>query len=127
MNYFLERFGTKYKKDIICPDNTMNIFLTYRWPGNIRELENTIQSLVVTCQGHEIHQEDLRPCMCAALGSEPRRPAGTLSGDSGRPLKEIMSDRERQVIQQALDKYGSVSKAAEILDVNRTTLFRKMK
>lgn len=127
VNHFLERFGAKYKKDIICPDHTMNIFLTYRWPGNIRELENTIQSLVVTCQGHEILSEDLRPCMCAAIGSEARRPTGTFSGDSGRPLKEIMSDLEKQVIQQALDKYGSVNKAAEMLDINRTTLFRKMK
>lgn len=127
VNHFLERFGAKYKKDIICPDGTMNIFLTYRWPGNIRELENTIQSLVVTCDGHEIRPQDLPPCMCAALAPVIKRQAETLSGGSDRSLKEIMGELEKQVIQQALDKYGSVNKASEVLGINRTTLFRKMR
>lgn len=127
VSYFLERFGVKYKKDIICPDGTMNIFLTYRWPGNIRELENTIQSLVVTSQSHEILPEDLPPCMCAAITNMAKKSTANLNAESGRTLKEIMGGLEKQVIQQTLDKYGSVNKASEVLGVNRTTLFRKMK
>lgn len=127
VHHFLERFGAKYKKDIICPDGTMNIFLTYRWPGNIRELENTIQSLVVTSQSHEILPVDLPPCMCAAISNMTQKAETTLNTDSGRTLKEIMSGLEKQVIQRTLDKYGSVNKASEVLGVNRTTLFRKMK
>lgn len=127
VNHFLDRFGAKYKKDILCPDGTMNIFLTYRWPGNIRELENTIQSLVVTCQSHEILPIDLPPCMCAAISNMAKKSTATVNAESGRTLKEIMSDLEKQVIQQTLDKYGSVNKASEVLGVNRTTLFRKMR
>lgn len=127
VNHFLERFGVKYKKDILCPDGTMNIFLTYRWPGNIRELENTIQSLVVTSQSHEILPEDLPPCMCAAISNMAKKSTANLNAESGRTLKEIMGGLEKQVIQQTLDKYGSVNKASEALGVNRTTLFRKMK
>ena len=127
VNHFLERFRAKYKKDIICHDDTMNIFMAYRWPGNIRELENTIQSLVVTCQGHEILPEDLSPCMQAVSYELMYTPSGTLSGTSGRTLKDIITDFEKQVIQQALDKYGSVSKASRALGINRTTLFRKMR
>ena len=127
VSHFLERFGVKYKKDIICPDGTMNIFLTYRWPGNIRELENTIQSLLVTSQSHEILPEDLPPCMCAAISNMAKKSTTNLNAESGRTLKEIMGGLEKQVIQQTLDKYGSVNKASEVLGVNRTTLFRKMK
>lgn len=127
VNHFLERFRSKYKKDIVCHDDTMAIFLLYRWPGNIRELENTIQSLVVTCQGHEIVPEDLSPCMQAASYELLYKPAGKLSGGSGRSLKRIMSDFEKQVIQQALDRYGSVNEASAALGINRTTLFRKMR
>lgn len=127
VNHFLERFRSKYKKDIVCHDDTMNIFMAYRWPGNIRELENTIQSLVVTCQGHEILPEDLSPCMQAASYEMMFTPAGTLSGGSGRSLKAIMADFEKQVIQQALDRYGSVNEASSSLGINRTTLFRKMR
>lgn len=127
VNHFLERYGAKYKKDIICPDGTMNIFLTYRWPGNIRELENTIQSLVVTSQSHEILPIDLPPCMCAAISNMTKTFTETVRTESGRTLKEIMSGLEKKIIQQTLDKYGSVNKAAEVLGVNRTTLFRKMR
>lgn len=127
VNHFLQRFGPKYKKDIICPDGTMNIFLAYRWPGNIRELENTMQSLVVTCEGSEIRPQDLPPAMHTAASHSVKSPTGALAGDSGRPLKEIMGDFEKQVIQQALEQYGSVNKASQVLGINRTTLFRKMR
>lgn len=127
VKHFLQRYGTKYKKKILCPEETMTLFLTYGWPGNIRELENTIQSLVVTCEGHEILPKDLPPSMHNTSFHQIKSPAGGLSGGSGRSLKEIMSDLEKQVIQQALDEYGSVNKASEMLGVNRTTIFRKMK
>lgn len=127
VNHFLEKFGQKYKKDIICPDGTMNIFLTYRWPGNIRELENTIQSLVVTSQSHEILPIDLPPCMCAAISNKTKKNTESVNSESGQTLKEIMSGLEKQVIQQTLDKHGSVNKASEVLGINRTTLFRKMR
>ncbi|BHH85930.1 sigma-54 interaction domain-containing protein [Desulforhopalus sp. 52FAK] len=127
VHHFLEKFGQKYKKDILCPDGTMNIFLTYRWPGNIRELENTIQSLVVTSQSHEILPIDLPPCMCAAISNMSKKTAAAVNAESGQSLKEIMSGLEKQVIQQTLDKHGSVNKASEVLGINRTTLFRKMR
>lgn len=130
VNHFLDRFGAKYGKDINCPENTLNFFLTYRWPGNIRELENMIQSLVVTCEGNEILPENLSPCMCAALSPKIREAAlvpAPHNVTQDKPLKEIMADLEKQVIQQALDRHGSVQDAAKSLGINRTTLFRKMR
>ncbi len=124
VNYFLERFGAKYKKNIICHDETMILLLAYQWPGNIRELENTIQSLVITCEGDEILPQNLPPSIHSTTTSTP---TGALSGGSGRSLKKIMNDFEKQVIQQALDKYGSVNKTSEILGVNRSTIFRKLR
>lgn len=62
-NHFMEVYGAKYKKDIICSDETMSIFLAYQWPGNIQELKNTIQSLIITCDGNEILPQHLPPSM----------------------------------------------------------------
>lgn len=126
VNHFLEKFGTKYKKDIVCHDDTMNVFMAYKWPGNIRELENTIQSLVVTCEGNEILPKDLPPSM-HTMDPCLQNLTGELSGGPGRSLKEIMSQLEKQVIQQALDRYGSIGEASAVLGINRTTLFRKMR
>ena len=127
VNHFLQRYGAKYKKEIRCSDETMTLFMVYGWPGNIRELENTIQSLVVTCEETEICPRDLPPAMNNAPFKAIKRPTAPHSGDSGKPLKEIMGELEKQVIQQALDSYGSVNKASEVLGINRTTLFRKMR
>ncbi len=134
VNHFLERFRTKYKKDIVCHDETLSIFMAYRWPGNIRELENTIQSLVVTCEGNEILPEDLAPCMQAAayalqnhLVLEQDVATVESNNHNSRSLNEIMRDFEKKVIKQVLDKHGSVSAASTVLGINRTTLFRKMR
>ncbi len=128
VNHFLDRFRRKYKKDITCTDDTMKVFIAYRWPGNIRELENTIQSLVVTCEHNEILPEDLTPCMQAAFYECQINPTRETSETGpARPLKDIMADFEKKVIQQALDRYGSVNEASAALGINRTTLFRKMR
>lgn len=134
VNHFLECFRTKYKKDISCHDETMNIFMAYRWPGNIRELENTIQSLVVTSVSNEILPGDLAPCMQAAAYASQSYPAIEQSvsnvepsNQTGRSLNEIMRDFEKKVIKQVLAKHGSVSAASTVLGINRTTLFRKMR
>ena len=56
-----------------------------------------------------------------------KKTTAAVNADSGQSLKEIMSGLEKQVIQQTLDKHGSVNKASEVLGINRTTLFRKMR
>jgi PAS domain S-box-containing protein len=66
VDYYLKRYGVKYKKDMNCPNETMSMFLAYQWPGNIRELENTIQSLFMTCEGNEIPPHNLPPSMHAS-------------------------------------------------------------
>lgn len=142
IHYFLERFNKKYKKEVTCHPESMRIFMAYRWPGNIRELENAIQSLVVTCHTSEIDPEDLAPCMQAAYYQQRVQPdEGLAVEDSlqlqalpaalldieGKTLKQAVLDYERQVIQKTLDRLGSVTKASQALGINRTTLFRKMR
>ncbi|WP_136796152.1 MULTISPECIES: sigma-54 interaction domain-containing protein [Desulfosediminicola] len=142
--HFLERFNRKYKKEVTCHPESMRIFMAYRWPGNIRELENATQSLVVTCQGNEIDPDDLAPCMQAAYYQQriqPEEASGTgsvpfpeaeamqagLFDMSGKTLKQAVLEYERQVIQKTIDQLGSVTKASAALGINRTTLFRKMR
>lgn len=124
---FLHRFNAKYGKDVRLTSKAENALLRYNWPGNIRELENMIHGLVVSSEKPQI--------CCADLPVEIGGPQGCATFSSGdflmeigsRPLKEIMRKLERAVIEEALALYGSVSKAAEALQVNRTTIFRKTK
>lgn len=145
---FLQRYANRYKK-VVCLDSGMEeAFTGYRWPGNIRELENLIQSLIITNERGRIQISDLPSNMVGHLASTcqngdvpPQRPAeGTpesLAGlpsrlqremDTGdRSLKEIMQDVEHEILQHALEVYGSHNKVAERFKVNRSTLFRKLR
>ncbi len=69
VNYFLERYGAKYNKKAMCSDETLTLLSAYQWPGNTQELKNTIQNLIMTCEGGEILPQNLPPTMHAGKAS----------------------------------------------------------
>jgi two-component system response regulator PilR (NtrC family) len=120
----------------ICDDNgrprctieqdAMNLLANYRWPGNVRELENVIERAIVLCgDDHRIHRT-LFPMEMTA-GQEPLRVIEDVP-DAGLSLKEAVADFERRLIVQALRKTGGNQKrAAQLLQLNATTLNEKLK
>ncbi len=125
MMVFLHRFNKKYGKRTKLSTKAEKILLNYDWPGNVRELENMIHSLVVKSLKDRISYRDLP----TGLASGPQRPEITSSFGSydigKRPLKEIIGNIERELINEALTVYKSVGKVAEVLQVDRSTVFRK--
>ncbi len=120
-NSFLRRFTEKNRKDIkgIHPE-ALNLLMQYEWPGNIRELENTIERAVILCLGEQISPQDLPP----HLLSETVRNMKQIQTDSGYTLRDF----EREVIRSTLEKTGhNKSLAAKMLGVARQTLLNKIK
>ncbi|MEW6747648.1 MAG: sigma-54 dependent transcriptional regulator [Planctomycetota bacterium] len=120
--YFLRRFAAEHNRpDIRLSRAALQRLLRYSWPGNVRELENAIERAVILAPGSEIEPEDLPPAV--AEGEEELRAApGPLS------LKRALEDPERLILQQALEAHGwNRQRTAAALQVNRTTLFNKMK
>lgn len=101
----------------------------YDWPGNVRELTNAIERAVITATGEHIEPDDLvlDEELLPPPGQDdgPALPPGTLVFPPGqRNLAEI----ERQVIRAALEEAtGQKSRAADMLGINRTTLYNKLK
>ena len=98
------------------------VFLTtYAFPGNIRELENLIEQGVALADDGVLKREDIvTPEMTLAEGG-PRREGGT-------ELQDIVDEAERQHIEKTLREVeGNKERAAEILGLSSTTLWRKMK
>ena len=125
-NYFLEKYTTKYRKERRFGPGIEAIFTGYHWPGNIRELENLIESLVVTCDQALIEPPDLGSCMLNERWDRKRNLFESLY-IRDKPLKEIMRDLEREILQGALEIHGSMAKVAELLKIDRSTIFRKLK
>ncbi|MEW6274933.1 MAG: sigma 54-interacting transcriptional regulator [Bacillota bacterium] len=119
---FRDKFCKAYglKKDF-APE-VLGIFLEYNWPGNVRELENLVERLVVTSPGDRITLADLPRNLFEHLDYAPNiQVRGVL------PLRQAVLELERQLIQNALREYGSTYKAAKALNIDQSTLVRKVR
>jgi DNA-binding NtrC family response regulator len=121
---FLENFAGKMNKPgIAFSPEAMVCLQHYHWPGNVRELENIVERAVVLTRGRLIGVDDLPPKLVALSQSNPLD-----VNLSGMPLKKAMEAPERAAIESALRANGwNRQLTAEMLGINRTTLYKKMK
>jgi DNA-binding NtrC family response regulator len=104
-----------------CSPFAMRMLQAYAWPGNVRELFAALESACIRSGGRRIEAQHLPAEVRAALGGAP-------SADPVRYRSEAAPDSERASIEAALEKAGGVrARAAELLGMGRTTLWRKMK
>ncbi|MDR2523687.1 MAG: sigma 54-interacting transcriptional regulator [Synergistaceae bacterium] len=121
--FFLKYYNRLYNKNKIFDAKTIMRFQEYGWRGNIRELQNIVERLVVLTDGDMITLPDFG------------FPGGLPDGRDGEgvmvsrimPLKDAVSAVERQLINMAMEKFGGTTKAAEVLGVNQSTISRKLK
>lgn len=118
---FIERFNRKYNKNKTLAGETVSALIEYNWPGNIRELENLIERLVVLTRGDIIYPEELPDYF-----KEAPTPDHEIIVRGIVPLRSAMQSVERQLIMNAKKKYGSTRKIAEALGINQSTVVRKL-
>lgn len=120
---FLERFSAKYKKSMKFTQEVGPALENYAWPGNVRELQNVIQNLTITRDHSLIVPSDLPRHILGANGKahEP------VNLETPHPLKDIVAAMEREILENAIKTHGSVNRVAELFQVDRTTIFRKLK
>lgn len=124
---FLHFYNSKYHKQTTFTDEAEQALLEHSWPGNVRELENLIQGLVVTGKKAFI---DCRDLSISRQSPRTMKNFGMETGElelNGRSFKEIMKDLENAVIRAGLARYGTISEVARHFQVDRSTIFRKVK
>jgi DNA-binding NtrC family response regulator len=127
VQHFLHEFSRKKKKPIkrLSPE-AMDRLLNHAWPGNIRELENLMERLVILSEGEEIQVSELPDRFRGQPAASPGKPQEI--PEQGIHLTAAVQEFERDLILKALDKSNWVkSRAAQLLHLNRTTLLEKMK
>jgi len=120
--YFIARSAPD--RDLVIPEGVMTALHGHRWPGNIRELENACERLVILCDGDTLRLEDL-PQAIAPRQADPAASAGGPLDDCVNLPPEGLSlvDLECRVIERALElKLGNVTQAAAFLRVPRHVL-----
>ena len=121
-------------------DDAMSVMEQYPWPGNIRQLENVIERAVLLGRGPVLTSEDLPPELTGRnVDSFTSMSSGGITGgDSpapirvgdvgGKSLRDALEGPERQIILQSLKAHHwNRAATADALEINRTTLYKKMK
>jgi DNA-binding NtrC family response regulator len=125
-DFFLQRLGRELKKPALrISDAARAALRAYDWPGNIRELENTLERAAILCDRNVIEPRDL------AISSAPRdeavREALDLSGTLDEATARAARTVERLKIADVLQRASSRNEAAELLGISTRTLAAKMK
>lgn len=119
INHFLGIFNAKYGLNRRLDERAISDLMNYDWPGNIRELENLIERVVITSNVDVIKHIDIVPTDRSHARSDLE------SFFDGQTLKKAVDQVEENMIRRALESGGTTRKAAEILGVSQPTIVRK--
>jgi DNA-binding NtrC family response regulator len=124
--HFLKKYRVEVGKEVLgFTPEAVQALQRYHWPGNVRELENAVERAVVLCKGRHIEPIDLPS---QVLEEQPAKTAGQAGAFRPMSLKTALEEPERQIIEAALRANNwNRQTTAEMLEINRTTLYKKMK
>jgi PAS domain S-box-containing protein len=117
VEHFLSLFNKKYRKNIQVTNEVLDYWYHYNWQGNVRQLENTIERLVVSAQDEVVTTHDLHSN--ATKKSLKNREQEIIS------LPEAVAQTEQKLIRRAFQQYKTTREMAQKLDIHQSTLIRK--
>jgi len=128
IDHFLSEFGRKDEQTYQLHPEARRVLEAYSWPGNVRELSNAVENLTQLSRGLEIAVDDLPAKIQADVLKKALRRA-----EPGEDIPALIEDwpsldeLERRYIQVLIGRHKEKQRIAEILGVDRTTLYRKLK
>lgn len=120
-DYFMNKFNKKYYIEKQMDESAWKLLHKYSWPGNIRELENVMERLVVTTKSKTIHGGDIERIF------SDFQVEGTFEQKIGTDLKDRVENFEKKLILSQMSYYSRSQELADALGIDKSTLTRKMK
>lgn len=123
IKHFINRYSTEYNKPVLkVSRQAESILENYNWPGNIRELRNVVEKLVLFSSGAEIKIDDVYKSL-----KFPEDTSNEVIRGEIKDLKTAKIDFERRYILKVLDENDwKINECANLLGIDRTNLFKKM-
>ncbi|EOO27607.1 sigma-54-dependent transcriptional activator [Bacillus cereus BAG1X2-3] len=123
--YFIQHFCERKNWNVVFPKSICNQFSQHKWPGNIRELLNVLERIYILSQGREIYEKQISFLLQTMMGNQQQ-----LELQVENKTEHTLNFREkiqRDSMIEALQKTnGNVSLAAKLLDVPRSTFYKRM-
>jgi len=125
VDYFNKYEGLEFRHFTLAAQNYLRY---YSWPGNVRQLRNLVQRLLVMGEGSEISQDEAEEALLSDRVAQVQGASGLLDEVMELPLREAREAFEREYLIRQLEKcHGNVSRLAERVGMERTHLYRKMR
>lgn len=129
--HFLERFNKRLAKKIGgISDQALNTLFEYSWPGNVRELEHIMERACVLCNNSTITTDHLSYEVSESATGMPQTQSTVNGGNGGYSTTEPLVDSENEqdrIVRILVKCSGNKAKAARLLGIDRSTLYRKMR
>ena len=119
---FLKEYNLKHGKNKIIAKDVMQLLKDYSWPGNVRELRNTVERLVLTTREEKI-TSDMLPAKFTKSSKEGK---SCITVNEIITISEAFEEVEKQLIGLAMKQYTTMTEIAQALDVNQSTISRKI-
>ncbi|MFC2948091.1 sigma-54 interaction domain-containing protein [Virgibacillus sediminis] len=122
---FLDFYNNKYTRKVTISDTAINNLIEYRFPGNIRELQNIIERIVV------INDDSIIESIIDTVGVSSEFKEKTLNKNDViiqniLPYKKCMEEAEKQLLKTVFNKYKKLTEVAEVLKIDPSTVSRKL-
>lgn len=121
--HFVSKYNKSYKMDKKISNEAMSVLQEFDWPGNIRELENVIERIMISFDDNIITKAQVE----RAMGVMTESVGMDLSNLEGKTMTELMDEYEKYILESMLAKYKRASEVGRALGMNKSTLSRRMK
>lgn len=128
-DHFLDKFNRKHGTRKVLSPGLKGMFVDYPWPGNIRELMNMIERLVITIEGNMLDESAFSTAVKSVPDIEPESliSSSEPEEDTILSLKEAIEDMEKSILAKALKKYKRSRKVGQALGISHTAVLKKIK
>lgn len=120
--YFLKKFNKKHNYNKEISSDAMNILLNYDWPGNVREIENLMERLIVLTKASTINKKEIMD-----LGLIPMDNKLDFEIDENNNYKNIVIEYEKKLLMDLMNRCNSTREMAEISGLDASTIRKKFK
>ncbi|MCC0637867.1 MULTISPECIES: sigma-54 interaction domain-containing protein [unclassified Clostridioides] len=127
VDYFLKLYNDKYNREVEVSPKVIELLEEYSWPGNIRELKNIIERFVVLSAKNVIGEDEFNMLINLDMIDNESNDLSPIVVNGIMNLNDAYKMVDQIMISKAINKYGSITKAAEVIGIYPSTIHRKIK
>lgn len=126
INHFIRLFNAKYELNKSIDSDAMQFLSQYDYPGNVRELRNVVERIVIQSPGERISIKDAYESLGIIMHDNADAPPSILAGTDGLSLKQIMEAYEKSLLEEYIKIYKNGTELSKQLKTDQSTISRKL-